>query len=105
VPRRISFPSPTLDPAPNVFDEYYCRSGPPRPPDLVAIVKSRGFGTFWIERQELDICRRTISLISAAETAGRAERTSADNQTVRSVFVIGPNKKIKLVLVYPMITE
>jgi alkyl hydroperoxide reductase subunit AhpC len=31
-------------------------------------------------------------------------RTAADNQTVRNVFVIGPDKKIKLVLVYPMTT-
>ncbi|HSO46773.1 MAG TPA: peroxiredoxin, partial [Rhizobiaceae bacterium] len=31
-------------------------------------------------------------------------RTPADNQTVRSVFVIGPDKKIKLVLTYPMTT-
>jgi alkyl hydroperoxide reductase subunit AhpC len=31
-------------------------------------------------------------------------RTPADNQTVRSVFVIGPDKKIKLMLVYPMST-
>ncbi len=31
-------------------------------------------------------------------------RTAADNQTVRTVFVIGPDKKIKLVLVYPMTT-
>jgi alkyl hydroperoxide reductase subunit AhpC len=32
------------------------------------------------------------------------ERTPADNQTVRNVFVIGPDKKIKLLLVYPMTT-
>ena len=31
-------------------------------------------------------------------------RTPADNATVRSVFVIGPDKKIKLVLTYPMTT-
>ncbi len=33
-----------------------------------------------------------------------AARTPADNQTVRNVFVIGPDKKIKLILVYPMTT-
>jgi alkyl hydroperoxide reductase subunit AhpC len=33
-----------------------------------------------------------------------AKRTAADNQTVRNVFVIGPDKKIKLILVYPMTT-
>ena len=40
-----------------------------------------------------------------AATEGTSEgRTAADNQTVRSVFVIGPDKKVKLVLVYPMTT-
>jgi thioredoxin-dependent peroxiredoxin len=40
-----------------------------------------------------------------AETAGDpGERTPADNQTVRNVFVVGPDKKIKLILVYPMTT-
>jgi len=40
-----------------------------------------------------------------ASASGSAEaRTPADNQTVRNVFVIGPDKKIKLVLVYPMTT-
>lgn len=40
-----------------------------------------------------------------ASTDGTSEgRTPADNQTVRNVFVIGPDKKIKLVLVYPMTT-
>jgi alkyl hydroperoxide reductase subunit AhpC len=40
-----------------------------------------------------------------ASTSGDAKsRTPADNQTVRNVFVIGPDKKIKLILVYPMST-
>jgi alkyl hydroperoxide reductase subunit AhpC len=40
-----------------------------------------------------------------AELAGTSEgRTAADNQTVRNVFVIGPDKKIKLILIYPMTT-
>jgi alkyl hydroperoxide reductase subunit AhpC len=40
-----------------------------------------------------------------AGTSGDAKtRTPADNQTVRNVFVIGPDKKIKLILVYPMTT-
>jgi alkyl hydroperoxide reductase subunit AhpC len=38
-----------------------------------------------------------------ADTAGSSEgRTPADNATVRNVFVIGPDKKIKLALIYPM---
>jgi alkyl hydroperoxide reductase subunit AhpC len=40
-----------------------------------------------------------------ADTAGTSEgRTPADNATVRAVFVVGPDKKIKLILVYPMST-
>jgi alkyl hydroperoxide reductase subunit AhpC len=40
-----------------------------------------------------------------AEVEGDARsRTPADNQTVRNVFVIGPDKKVKLILVYPMTT-
>jgi len=40
-----------------------------------------------------------------AELAGSSQgRTAADNQTVRNVFVVGPDKKIKLILVYPMTT-
>ena len=40
-----------------------------------------------------------------ASTAGTSEgRTPADNQTVRNVFIIGPDKNIKLILVYPMTT-
>ena len=41
----------------------------------------------------------------ANDVSGDAgDRTPADNQTVRNVFVIGPDKKVKLVLVYPMTT-
>jgi len=41
----------------------------------------------------------------AASTSGDAsKRTAADNQTVRNVFVIGPDKKIKLMIIYPMTT-
>jgi alkyl hydroperoxide reductase subunit AhpC len=40
-----------------------------------------------------------------AEEAGTSEgRTAATNQTVRTVFVIGPDKKIKMMLTYPMTT-
>jgi thioredoxin-dependent peroxiredoxin len=41
----------------------------------------------------------------ASDVSGDAgDRTPADNQTVRNVFVVGPDKKIKLILVYPMTT-
>jgi alkyl hydroperoxide reductase subunit AhpC len=36
--------------------------------------------------------------------SGSGPRTAADNQTIRSVFVVGPDKKIKLTLTYPMTT-
>jgi alkyl hydroperoxide reductase subunit AhpC len=40
-----------------------------------------------------------------AETSGAASgRTAADNFTVRNVYIIGPDKKIKLMLTYPMTT-
>jgi alkyl hydroperoxide reductase subunit AhpC len=43
-------------------------------------------------------------MLPAAASGDASKRTPADNQTVRNVFVIGPDKKIKLVLVYPMTT-
>src|SRR5215475_3564324 len=40
-----------------------------------------------------------------ASTPGSSDgRTAADNQTVRNVFIVGPDKKIKLIIVYPMTT-
>ena len=40
-----------------------------------------------------------------ADVQGSSEgRTAADNMTVRNVFVVGPDKKVKLILVYPMTT-
>ena len=43
-------------------------------------------------------------MLPAAANGDASKRTASDNQTVRNVFVIGPDKKIKLVLVYPMTT-
>ena len=41
----------------------------------------------------------------AADVPGSCDgRTAADNQTVRNVFVIGPDKRVKLIIVYPMTT-
>jgi len=45
---------------------------------------------------------KLYDMLPASETPGK--RTAADNQTVRSVFVIGPDKKVKAMLVYPMTT-
>ncbi len=43
-------------------------------------------------------------MLPASAEGDASKRTPADNQTVRNVFVIGPDKKIKLILVYPMTT-
>jgi alkyl hydroperoxide reductase subunit AhpC len=47
---------------------------------------------------------KAYGMLPAGVTGDPLDRTPADNQTVRNVFVIGPDKKIKLVLVYPMTT-
>jgi alkyl hydroperoxide reductase subunit AhpC len=47
---------------------------------------------------------KAYGMLGANVSGDPADRTAADNQTVRNVFVIGPDKKIKLVLVYPMTT-
>ena len=41
-------------------------------------------------------------MLPAAASGQASKRTTSDNQTVRNVFVIGPDKKIQLILVYPM---
>ncbi len=45
---------------------------------------------------------KLYDMLPAEATPGK--RTSADNATVRTVFVVGPDKKIKLILYYPMTT-
>src|SRR3989337_473301 len=47
---------------------------------------------------------KLYGMLPASASGDPAKRTPADNQTVRNVFVIAPDKKIKLVLVYPMTT-
>jgi thioredoxin-dependent peroxiredoxin len=47
---------------------------------------------------------KLYDMLPADVTGDPYQRTPADNQTVRNVFVIGPDKKIKLILVYPMTT-
>src|SRR5450631_2923107 len=43
-------------------------------------------------------------MLPASASGDPSTRTPADNQTVRNVFVIGPDKKVKLILIYPMTT-
>lgn len=47
---------------------------------------------------------KLYGMLPAATSGDVSKRTPADNQTVRNVFVIGPDKKVKLILVYPMST-
>src|SRR5918993_359344 len=47
---------------------------------------------------------KAYGMLPASTEGDPLARTPADNQTVRNVFVIGPDKKVKLILVYPMTT-
>ena len=47
---------------------------------------------------------KAYGMLAADVSGDPGDRTPMDNQTVRNVFVIGPDKKIKLILVYPMTT-
>jgi thioredoxin-dependent peroxiredoxin len=47
---------------------------------------------------------KLYGMLPSSTSGDPKERTPADNQTVRNVFVVGPDKKIKLILVYPMTT-
>jgi alkyl hydroperoxide reductase subunit AhpC len=47
---------------------------------------------------------KLYGMLPAAVSGDPLQRTPADNQTVRNVFVVGPDKKVKLILVYPMTT-
>jgi alkyl hydroperoxide reductase subunit AhpC len=52
---------------------------------------------------ELEVAK-LYGMLPAAANGGATARTAADNATVRNVFVIGPDKKIKLIITYPMST-
>ncbi len=47
---------------------------------------------------------KLYGMLPADASGDPTDRTAADNATLRNVFVIGPDKKIKLILVYPMTT-
>jgi alkyl hydroperoxide reductase subunit AhpC len=47
---------------------------------------------------------KAYGMLGADVSGDPADRTAAANQTVRNVFVVGPDKKIKLIMVYPMTT-
>jgi thioredoxin-dependent peroxiredoxin len=47
---------------------------------------------------------KLYGMLPASASGDASKRTPADNQTVRNIFVIGPDKKIKLIIAYPMTT-
>ena len=69
------------------------------------IKETQGFAPNYpmIGDPDLSVAKAYGMLPASAGTTSEG-RTAADNQTVRNVFVIGPDKKIKLILVYPMTT-
>jgi alkyl hydroperoxide reductase subunit AhpC len=71
----------------------------------VDIKETQGFGPNYpmIGDTDLSISKAWGMLPADAGTSSDG-RTAATNQTVRNVFIIGPDKKIKLILVYPMTT-
>ena len=69
------------------------------------IKETQGFAPNYpmIGDPELKVAK-AYGMLPAAASGDPSQRTANDNQTVRNVFVIGPDKKIKLILVYPMST-
>jgi len=69
------------------------------------IKETQGFAPNYPMIGDTDLKVAKLYNMLPADTAGGADgRTAADNATVRTVFIIGPDKKVKLVLVYPMTT-
>jgi alkyl hydroperoxide reductase subunit AhpC len=69
------------------------------------IKETQGYAPNYPMIGDTDLSIAKLYNMLPANTPGGADgRTAADNATVRTVFIIGPDKKIKLVLVYPMTT-
>ena len=72
---------------------------------LTDIQETQGFAPNYPMIADFDFkVSKLYGMLPAAVSGDPTKRTPADNQTVRNVFVIGPDKKVKLVLVYPMTT-
>ena len=71
----------------------------------VDIKETQGMGPNYPMIGDTDLKVSKLCGMLPADTAGTSEgRTPANNATVRNVFIIGPDKRIKLLLVYPMTT-
>jgi alkyl hydroperoxide reductase subunit AhpC len=69
------------------------------------ILETQGYAPNYPMIGDTDLSISKLYGMLPASLEGNCEgRTPADNQTVRNVFVIGPDKKIKLIIVYPMTT-
>lgn len=69
------------------------------------IEETQGFAPNYPMIGDTDLAiAKAWGMLPAAASGDASKRTAADNQTVRNVFIIGPDKKVKLVLVYPMTT-
>ena len=69
------------------------------------IEETQGFAPNYPMIGDTDLAiSRAWGMLPANVSGDATKRTAADNQTVRNVFIIGPDKKIKLILVYPMTT-
>lgn len=68
---------------------------------LADIEETQGHAVTYPVIGDADMAVAKLYDMLPADAAGD-KRTAADNQTVRSVFIIGPDKKVKAMLVYPM---
>jgi len=69
------------------------------------IEQTQGFAPNYPMIADTDLSiAKAWGMLAAAASGDASQRSAADNQTVRNVFVIGPDKKIKLLLIYPMTT-
>jgi alkyl hydroperoxide reductase subunit AhpC len=69
------------------------------------IKETQGFAPNYPMIADIDYnVSKLYDMLPAPVSGDPTKRTAADNQTVRNVFVIGPDKKVKLILVHPMTT-
>jgi alkyl hydroperoxide reductase subunit AhpC len=69
------------------------------------IEETQGFAPNFPMIADVDyVVSKLYGMLPAPVSGDPAKRTAADNQTVRNVFVVGPDKKVKLILIYPMTT-
>jgi alkyl hydroperoxide reductase subunit AhpC len=69
------------------------------------IKETQGFAPNYPMIGDTDLAiSKTWGMLPAKTSGDAGKRTAVDNQTVRNVFIIGPDKRIRLILVYPMTT-